>query len=136
MTRLEKLYREATGEGAVVFDLELTHNFGVSAPDGYICIDRARVGSERQEAVVLAHELGHYTTGSFYADDGREHGRSETRAERAAIRRMVPFADLIAALEAGITSLWELAEKFEVTEEFMRKALGYYFEEAGIGGVG
>ena len=131
MTRLEKRYMEAEGAGAEVFDLRLEKNYAVSAPDGVIALDTKRIGSERLEAVVLAHELGHVTTGAFYTDDApcTQRGRSECRAERAAYRRLVPFDELIAALESGVTEPWELAERFDVTEDFVRKALGYYFEE-------
>ena len=34
--------------------------------------------------------------------------------------------DLDAAIAGGCTELWELAERFGVTEEFIKKAVCYY----------
>ena len=82
----------------------------------------------RQERVHLGHELGHCVTGSFYsihtAIDSRQ--RHENKADKWAIQALVPVDDLDAAIAAGCTELWELAERFDVTEEFIRKAVCLY----------
>ena len=81
-----------------------------------------------QERVHLSHELGHCVTGSFYniyaAIDHRQ--RHENRANKWAIQALIPVEALDDAIAEGCTEVWELAERFQVTEEFVRKAVCFY----------
>ena len=81
-----------------------------------------------EERVHLSHELGHCATGSFYsihtAVDCRQ--RHENRADKWAVTHVIPVADLDEAVAQGCTEVWELAERFGVTEEFVRKAVCLY----------
>lgn len=81
-----------------------------------------------QERVHLSHELGHCVTGSFYniyaAVDHRQ--RHENRANKWAIQTLIPVSELDDAIAEGYTEVWELAERFQVTEEFIRKAVCLY----------
>ena len=74
--------------------------------------------------------MGHCVTGGFYTMESSmiQRARCEQRAERWAIRRLVPLPELKRALKRGITRPDELAEHFCVTEEFLRKSLRYYKE--------
>lgn len=89
--------------------------------------DGVRDGSV-QERVHLSHELGHCVTGSFYniyaAVDCRQ--RHENRADKWAVTTLIPVSDLDDAVADGCTEVWELAERFQVTEEFVRKAVCWY----------
>lgn len=93
-----------------------------------IAMDPAKFASAADEKVKLCHELGHCVTGSFYnryaARDVR--ARYEHHADRWAIRQLMPRNELEEALKDGITEIWELAEHFEVTEEYVQKALTLY----------
>ena len=84
--------------------------------------------TEAQERTQLAHEIGHCETGSFYSRyvkvDSRQ--RHENRADKWAIHKLIPSDRLNEAVSQGHTEIWELAEYFEVTEDFMRKAVCYY----------
>ena len=42
------------------------------------------------------------------------------------LRQMESVEDLDEAIAQGCTEIWELAERFGVTEQFMRKAVCYY----------
>ena len=81
-----------------------------------------------QERVHLSHELGHCVTGSFYniyaAVDYRQ--RHENRANKWAIQALLPVEELDDAIAEGCTEVWELAERFQVTEDFIRKAVCLY----------
>ena len=81
-----------------------------------------------QERVHLGHEIGHCVTGSFYnryaAADSRD--RHENRADKWAVKQLIPVEELDKAVAEGCTEIWELAERFGVTEEFIRKAVCYY----------
>lgn len=93
-----------------------------------IAIDPNKVDSLPDELCKLAHEIGHCVTGAFYnrhsTFDLRE--KHENRADKWAIKKLLPFDEMKAAMQKGYTKPWELAEYFGVTEVFMRKALCLY----------
>jgi Zn-dependent peptidase ImmA (M78 family) len=128
---MKALFEIAEESGIQVEYGRLPENRSLSAPIGgkcYIALDRALEERPREERVSLAHELGHCLTGSFYnlysPLDIRE--KHEHRADLWAIRQLVPQRELEAAVAEGLTQLWELAERFQVPEPFMRKAVEYY----------
>lgn len=96
--------------------------------DCVIGIDPRLQNGSIQERVHMGHELGHCVTGSFYnryaAIDCRQ--RHENRANKWAIQHLIPVEDLDDAVAHGCTELWELAERFGVTEDFAKKAVCYY----------
>lgn len=85
--------------------------------------------SVSEEKVKLAHELGHCETGAFYNRyspfDLRE--KHERTANRWAVKKLVPKSELVTLLKKGYER-WELAEHFEVTEDFINLAIRMYFE--------
>lgn len=99
-----------------------------------IGLDPGKLRSKADERVKLAHELGHCETGAFYSREVTAEGRSrrEERANRWAVCRLVPYGALCEALEEGCRELWELAERFEVTETFLAAAVRYYREAKGL----
>lgn len=94
----------------------------------YIGMDESVQDGDIQERVHLGHELGHCVTGSFYnihaAIDCRQ--RHENRADKWAITHLIPVEDLDQAIAEGYTEIWDLADYFCVTEDFMRKVVCYY----------
>ena len=112
------------------FPLEATGSMSLMNDRGQCCIGMdpgLRDGSIR-ERVHLGHELGHCATGSFYniyaTVDSRQ--RHENRADKWAITHLIPVDHLDEAIAQGCTELWDLADRFGVTEDFMRKAVCYY----------
>ena len=104
-------------------------SLSVPLGDGYaIALDPWKLGTLAQETVCLAHELGHCETGSFYnryaALDVRQ--QHENRADKWAIRRLVPAEELDAAMADGCDTIPALADRFGVTEPFIRKAVCWY----------
>ena len=67
-------------------------------------------------------------TGAFYNRysnyDCRQ--RHENRADKWAIKKLIPVDALDNAIAAGHTDLWDLADHFGVTEPLMRRAVCYY----------
>ena len=94
----------------------------------FIGMDEGVRDGGAQERVHLGHELGHCLTGSFYnryaAVDCRQ--RHENQANKWAIRTLIPVDDLDRAVAEGCTEVWELAERFGVTEDFVKKAVCLY----------
>ena len=95
--------------------------------DCYIGIDPSIQNGGAQERVHLGHEIGHCVTGSFYniyaAIDNRQ--RHENKAAKWAITHLIPVDALDNAVADGYDELGELADRFGVTEDFVRKAVCY-----------
>ncbi len=129
---LLELYQLADAEHIPVysFDLPQTQSLSLMNNDGScaVAIDPFGLNSTKDEKIRLAHELGHCITGSFY----NRHSyfdikaKSEYRADKWAIKKLIPKDELQAAFEQGYTEPWDLAEYFNVTEEFIIKAVNYY----------
>ena len=132
MKTLQEIYHIADQENIVVDRLALSHREALSIMDGdgdcFIVIDPYKIHNEIDERTKLAHELGHCVTGAFYNQysnyDCRQ--RHENRANKWAVKQLIPVDQLDDAIADGYTEIWELAERFGVTEDFIRKAVCYY----------
>ena len=130
--QLRNLYELAKQQNIEVLSFSLPENESMSLmlEDGrcFVGMDASVRDGGIQERVHLSHELGHCVTGSFYnihaAVDYRQ--RHENRANKWAIQALIPVEDLDDAIAEGYTEVWELAERFQVTEEFIRKAVCFY----------
>ncbi|HAN21602.1 MAG: hypothetical protein A2Y15_05935 [Clostridiales bacterium GWF2_36_10] len=93
-----------------------------------IGIDPDQITSLADERVKLAHDIGHCVSGSFYNQHSPLDLRSkhEYRADKYGIKKLIPLDDLIFIMRKGYEAVWEIAEYFIVTEEFVRKALKIY----------
>lgn len=132
MEKLEELYRLAEKHCIPVYCFPLAQCQSVSVMDEegdcQIGIDPMQLHSEADEAVKLAHELGHCETGSFYnrytpLDLRAKH---EKQAWDWAIQRLLPKDQLEAAMTAGYTEPYALAEYLNLPEPFIRRALAHY----------
>lgn len=132
MTALLELYQIAEQEGIQIdcFDLQKWESLSIMDDDGdcYIAINPLKLASSVDETVKLGHELGHCITGSFYNQyascDVRQ--KHENRANKWEIEQLIPKEELDKAIGEKIVEVWELAEYFGVSEEFMRKAVCWY----------
>ena len=123
-------FAEQQNIGILSFPMPENGSMSVMLDGGkcYVGLDDGVRDGGVQERVHLSHELGHCVTGSFYniyaAVDCRQ--RHENQANRWAIQTLIPVDDLDEAVAEGCTEVWELAERFGVTEDFMRKAVCLY----------
>ena len=129
---IRNLYQLAKQQNIEVLTFPLPENGSMSHMTDtgtcYIGMDDGVCDGGIRERVHLAHELGHCVTGSFYsihtAVDSRR--RHENRADKWAIRQLIPVDQLDDAIADGCTDLWALAERFGVTESFVKKAVCLY----------
>lgn len=129
---IRSLYDLAKQENIGVLDFPMPCSGSMSVMDDrgrcYIGMDCRVKDGGTQERVHLAHELGHCITGSFYnryaAMDSRR--RHENRADKWAVEALIPVEKLDDAIAEGCCEVWELAERFGVTEEFIRKTVCWY----------
>jgi hypothetical protein len=126
------LYTLAEQQNIEVIETSLPENGSLSLMDEqgncYIGIDQSVMDGDALELVHMGHELGHCLTGSFYNryspfDLRRRH---ENRADKWAILQLVTEDALDEAVADGCCEIWNLAERFGVTEQFMKKAVCYY----------
>lgn len=130
--QIQHLYELAKQQNIEVLACSMPKNESMSVmlEDGrcFVGMDGSVQDGGVQERVHLSHELGHCVTGSFYnihaAIDHRQ--RHENRANKWAIQTLIPVEALDNAIAEGCTEVWELAERFQVTEEFIRKAVCLY----------
>jgi hypothetical protein len=129
---LRQLYELAEQENIPVLTFPLPETGSMSVMDDagrcYVGMDPCLRDGDVAERVHLSHELGHCVTGSFYnihaAVDCRQ--RHENRANKWAIQTLIPVEELDDAIACGCTEVWELAERFRVTEDFIRKTVCWY----------
>lgn len=132
MIDLTELYDEAAEQGVEVFwfSLDRAESLSFCDEDGkcYIAMDPWYMRTATEELLKLGHELGHCATGSFYNEyaalDIRQ--KHENRANKWAIKKIIPEDDLLEAVAQGYREPWELAEYFNVPEPYIRKAMELY----------
>lgn len=76
----------------------------------------------------LIHEWGHCSTGATHHVNSPFEliEQNEYRANKAAFERFLPWAEIKKAVSAGLTEYWELADYFNLNEDFIRQAVHYY----------
>ncbi len=108
-------------DGEKAATLEINGQYGVF-------MDFGSIDTLAEETVIVAHEGGHICTGATHKvcspyDLVEKH---EYKANKWAIKRLIPADELDKAVADGHTSIYDLAEHFEVTEDFMRLAVCWY----------
>jgi len=103
----------------------------LAMPQGWIALDTDRIENTIEAKICLAHEMGHIETNSFYnvhspLDVRQKH---ENRANKWAIKHLITEEELDEAVANGHTEIWDLADYFDVTEDFMRKVVCLYTYE-------
>lgn len=131
MDSLDRLYQYAENGKIFVYctPLNIAPAVTIREADGYnVALDCGSIHGERAERSLLIHELAHIATGAFYrpGEPLCYKQKMENRATKWAIEYLVPVEELEDAVAEGCTELWELAEHFDVTDEFMEQAVFYY----------
>ena len=121
---LLELYDTASKNDVKIYHMNLKAMKAFSLPNN-IVIDMSQLKTLAETKVCFAHELGHEMKSAFYTVkntlETRE--RQEARADRWAVDNILPLDELKQAVSKGYTEIWELAEYFDVTEDFVKKAL-------------
>ncbi len=123
-------YAEDQGIDVDWFPMKKASSLSIPLGDDHygIAIDTQKIGSRQELVHKLAHELGHCKTGSFYNRysnfDCRQ--KHENRADKWAIKKLISADELYAAVADGHIEIWDLADHFGVTEDFIRKAVCYH----------
>ena len=126
------LYKYAETSNVLIEYGSLPKNKSLSVKIGkneYIGIDKSIIEGSAEERTLLAHELGHCATGTFYDINSTiiDRRRAEHKAIKWSILHCVPKEELIRLIKIGYKQN-EIAEYFMVTEKTIHTAYTYYFD--------
>lgn len=116
--------------------IDLPKNKALSVKIGqnrYIGIDKNIAFDSAEERTLLAHEIGHQKTNAFYNFNASmmERRKQEHKAVKWAVLHCVPKSELLQLLRKKY-NVFEIAEYFGVTYDFIVTAYMYYFSERGL----
>lgn len=127
---LNKLYDIAEKEKIDIIDFKMENKaiIGCIGSNYAIGINYSIVGNSREEKTILAEELGHYYTNTFYNHNysSLEIEKREFRAIKWAFKTLIPLNKLIQLYNKGCRYTYEFAEELGVTEDLIEKAYNYY----------
>lgn len=131
MWRYEKLMSEYD-----FLDFEELSNFP-STQDGYICGNKIYIKdslSPKRKHEILAEEIAHYqiTYGNILDQTVFNNRKFEGYARRLTYNMVMPIDEIRNLHKNNITTLHDIANHFEVTEQFVRNALSYYVKRDKI----
>lgn len=98
--------------------IEMDGNYGVF-------MDFSNIVTQAEELVAVAHEGGHVFTGATHKVSSPYDliAKHEYKADKWAVQRLISPEALDAAVAEGYTDIHSLAEHFNVTIPFMKKAV-------------
>ena len=98
----------------------------------YYCVvfNPTTLNSFRRLRTAVIHEEGHLRTGALHKVDSPYQlvAQAEYRADAESFRRYLPPNKIGAAMRAGYTEPWQLADYFDLDEDYIKKALHYCTE--------
>lgn len=127
------LYAIAEREGVSILNFPLPECTAIAMQNGEngfaIGMDPSVLENSKTERVIVAHELGHCATGAVYTrnQDIFHKARAEYSASKWAVRTLIDREEFISLLKKGYR-VWELAEEYNVTEDFIKEAYYFYCE--------
>ena len=133
-TSVSVMYKDLHGMGVDVVDLKLKANTAIAFKDNFLVIDRSRCKTVAKERTILAHEAGHYLSGAFYLaySPYEIKEQAENKAFAASVEKYLPVCKLRRAMAHGMTEPWQLADYFDLDEDYIIKALHYWTECRGV----
>lgn len=128
-TRNQKLFDEIESQGIEVDHIPLERNKGITLKIGNaysIAVDSEQEDDETFEVAV--HEYAHAACGGCYIHSSpfQIKERYENRARKWAYHRYLPPSRLMDAFREGITTPWDIADRFDVTPKFVTEAVAFY----------
>lgn len=132
--KTERLYDIAQRSDIFVYTLETEQPSIAIEVDGIRAVSLRRDLTKAEERSYLSHELGHHIKGALYKRETPvfTRGRCENIANKWAAHKLIPIRSLYAAFRKGYVEIWQLAEYFDVTEDFILKTIEIYKQEGKL----
>lgn len=134
MNKLEKLEQEA-------FENKINvHNYYLGEEslkgiyiDGNVAINTS-VNNSTEKTCVLAEELGHHHTsvGNILDMNDIRNRKQERQARLWGYNMLIGLSGIINAFRAGCQNRHEIAEKLDVTEEYLQECIDCYRDKYGV----
>lgn len=133
MNRTDQIRLEAYSLGVDVVDWDFkdTRIKGLYC-DGTIALNSKLTNKE--QAAVLAEELGHHLTaaGNILDQSVTANRKQELRGRIWAYNRLIGLTGILRAYKVGCRNRYEMAECLDVPEDTLQEALNYYHHKYGI----
>ena len=127
----EALLDEAFQEGLIVKEKPLKYNNG--RIKGKRIAIRKDIDTFTEKGCVLAEELGHHHTSVGNILDMSDSGnrKQERQARLWGYNKLIGLSGIISAFRAGCQSRHEIAERLDVTEEYLQECIDCYRDKYG-----
>ncbi|MDJ1090686.1 ImmA/IrrE family metallo-endopeptidase [Macrococcus caseolyticus] len=86
----------------------------------------------KKRVEILSEEIGHYYTSAGDITDYKNNAKQEVIARKKGYELIINFDSLIFAWKDGIHNLYSMSSYFDVTEEFVLKALEHLKQKYGL----
>lgn len=133
MNSFERLEDEACKDGIDV----VSHDFKSQRIKGLYCdmtigINK-KIDTCAEKSCVLAEELGHHHTsvGNVLDMNDVRNRKQERQARLWGYNKLIGLTGIISAFRAGCQSRHEIAERLEVTEEYLQECIDCYRDKYG-----
>ena len=134
MNKLEKLEQEAFEDKVKVHDYYLGEdNLKGIYIDGNVAINTS-ISNSAEKTCVLAEELGHHHTsvGDIINMSDVGNRKQERQARLWGYNKLIGLSGIINAFRAGCHNRHEIAEKLDVTEEYLQECIDCYRDKYGV----
>ena len=137
MDPLQSFYEYCAANDVDVMDYgRLRADVSTVRDHGYYCValNPGTLTNFRRLRTAAIHEEGHLRTGALHKVNSPYQlvAQAEYRADAESFRRYLPPSAIGAAMRAGYTEPWQLADYFDLDEDYIKKALHYWTECRGI----
>lgn len=133
---LNKLYLIADKENIPVIPFRMKNKAIIGKVNEKYCIglNYSKIDNSCEEKELLAEELGHYYHNSFYNSysDKTLISQKEYRAKKWQCTVLISINDFKNAFKKGLTSLYDISEYFNLSENVVQFAYNYYKENLYI----
>lgn len=101
--------------------------------DGNVAISKD-IDTEAERACVLAEEIGHHATssGNILNQSSTANRKQERTARLWAYNHLIGLTGIIDCYRSGCKNSYEMADRLEITEEFLADALACYKQKYGV----
>lgn len=134
MTKYEELLYEAINDGISV-DEDYSFKGGLSGLyiDGNIALSN-QLQTTPEKTCVLAEELGHHHTsvGNILDMNDVRNRKQERQARLWGYNKLIGLSGIIKAFRAGCHNRHEIAERLDVTEEYLQECIDCYRDKYGV----
>ena len=132
--KTEKLYSIAEKAEIFVYTFDTKQPSIAIECEGIRAVSLRQGLTTREERSYLSHELGHHIKGALYNKETPIYtrGQCEHKANKWATHKLIPLRSLFAAFRKGYVEAWQLAEYFDVTEDFILKTIEIYKQEGKL----